>query len=135
MLYVSLNRPRLVPSQLKNHAIHEELEPNTKSSRFGAYYINVKNTYVCYTGVTNYRCTYCVRQFIKQAISQKLINYVLFNQLFIPSMETSDICFKTKLHLLKTFFILLGYPSRYFECPLLLNNGVYVNKCSRKLSG
>ena len=87
-----------------------------------------------YTGVTKYRCTYCLRQSIKQAISQKLINHVLFNQLFFPSMETSDICFKTKLNLLKTLFI-LGYPSRYFECPLLLNNGVYVNKCSGKLSG
>ena len=86
-----------------------------------------------YTGVTNYRCTYCLRQSIKQAILQKPINNVLFNYLFIPSMKTNNICFKIKFDLLKTLFI-LGYPSRYFECPLLLITGVSANKCSRKLS-
>ena len=50
-----------------------------------------------YTGVTNYRCTYCLRQSIKQTIVQKSINNVLFNCLFIPSMKTNDICFKTKI--------------------------------------
>ena len=86
-----------------------------------------------YTGVTNYRCTYCLRQSMKQTILQKPINNVLFNYLFIPSMKTNDTCFKIKLNLLKTFFI-LGYPSQNFECPLLLITGVYVNKFSRKLS-
>ena len=86
-----------------------------------------------YTGVTNYRCTYCLRQSIKQTILQKPIKNVLFNYLFIPSLKTNDICFKIKFNLLKTAFI-LGYPSRYFECLLLLITGVYVNKCSRKLS-
>ena len=88
---------------------------------------------VLYTGVTNYRCTYCLRQSIKQTILQKPINNVLFNYLFIPSMKTNDIGFNIKLNLLKTLFI-LGYPSRNFECPLLLITGVYLNKCSRKLS-
>ena len=55
-----------------------------------------------YTGVTNYRCTYCLRQSIKQTILQKPINNVLFNYLFIPSMNTNDICFKIKFNLLKT---------------------------------
>ena len=55
-----------------------------------------------YTGVTNYRCTYCLRQSIKQTILQKPINYILFNYLFIYSMKTNDICFKIKLNLLKT---------------------------------
>ena len=87
-----------------------------------------------YTGVTNYRCTNCLRQSLKENILQKPINYVLFNYLFIPAMETTDICFKIKFNLLKTLFI-MGYPSLYFECPLLLITGAYVNKCSRKLSG
>ena len=91
------------------------------------------NFYPNYTGVTNYRCTYCLRQSIKQTILQKPINNVLFNYLFIPSMKSNDIGFKIKLNLLKTLFI-LGYPSRNFECPLLLITSVYVNKCSRKLS-
>ena len=86
--------------------------------------------YQCYTGVTNYRCTNC----IKQTLLQTPINYVLFNYLFIPSMETNDICFKIKLNLLKTLFTLC-YPSRYSERPLLLIIGAFVNKCSRKLSG
>ena len=55
-----------------------------------------------YTGVTNYRCTYCIRQSITQIILQKQINNVLFNYLFIHSMKTSDICFKIKINLLKT---------------------------------
>ena len=32
-----------------------------------------------YTGVTNYRCTNCLRQAIKQTILQKPINYILLN--------------------------------------------------------
>ena len=55
-----------------------------------------------YTGVTNYRCTYCLRQSIKHTILQKPINNVLFNYLFIPSMKTNDISFKIKFNLLKT---------------------------------
>ena len=55
-----------------------------------------------YTGVTNYRCTYCLRQSIKQTILQKPINNVLFNYLLIPSMKTNDTCFKIKFNLLKT---------------------------------
>ena len=95
------------------------------------YVLLIHSTIVMYTGVTNYRCTYCLRQSIKQAILQKPINNVLFNYLFISSMKTNDICFKIKFNLLKTLFI-LGYLSRYFECPLLLITGVDVNKCSRK---
>ena len=89
---------------------------------------------IIYTGVANYCCTNSLRQSIKQTILQKPINYVLFNYLFIPSNETNNIfiCFKIKFNLLKTVFI-LGYPSRYFECLLLLITGVYVNECSRKL--
>ena len=86
-----------------------------------------------YTGATNYHCTNCIRQSIKENVLQKPINY-LFNYLFIPSMETNGISFKIKFNLLKTLFK-SNYPSQYFECPLLLNTGVYVNKCSRKLSG
>ena len=55
-----------------------------------------------YTGVTNYRCSYCLRQSIKQTILQKPINNVLLDYLFIPSMKTNDICFKIKFNLLKT---------------------------------
>ena len=57
---------------------------------------------IIYTGVTNYRCTYCLRQSIKQTILQKPINNILFNYLFINSMKTNDICLKIKLNLLKT---------------------------------
>ena len=32
-----------------------------------------------YTGVTNYRCTSCLRQAIKQTILQKPMNYILLN--------------------------------------------------------
>ena len=32
-----------------------------------------------YTGVTNYRCTNCLRQAIKQTILEKPINYILLN--------------------------------------------------------
>ena len=53
-----------------------------------------------YTGVTNYRCTYCLRQSLKQTILQKPINNILFNR-FNPSMLTNDICFKIKFNLLK----------------------------------
>ena len=76
-------------------------------------------------GVTNYRCSNSLRWSIKQTILQKPIIYVWFNYLFILSMETNDICFKLKFNLLKTLFI-LGYPSVYFECPLLLILPVYM---------
>ena len=55
-----------------------------------------------YTGVTNYRCIYCLRQSIKQTILKKPINNMLFNYLFITSMKINDKCFKKKLNLLKT---------------------------------
>ena len=32
-----------------------------------------------YTGVTNHRCTNCLRQALKQTILQKPINYILLN--------------------------------------------------------
>ena len=66
---------------------------------------------------------------MKQTILQKLINYVLLNYLFIPSMEINNICFEVKFNQLKTVFI-LDYPNKYFECPLLLITDAYVNKCS-----
>ena len=55
-----------------------------------------------YTGVTNYRCTSCLRQAIKQTILQKPMNYILLNWSFILSIETNYICFKIKFNLLKT---------------------------------
>ena len=96
--------------------------------------MNFRNLHVCrfwyYTGVTNYRCSNCLRRSIKQTILQKPINcFVQLLLLFIPSKETNDICFKIKFNLLKTLFI-LGYPSRYFEWLLLLVTGVYVNTSS-----
>ena len=41
-----------------------------------------------YTGVTNYRCTNCLSQAIKQTILQKPMNNILLNWSFIISMET-----------------------------------------------
>ena len=75
------------------------IHTGTKSySIFGMVELNC----TMYTGATNYRCTYCLRQSLKQTILQKPINNVLFNYLFIPSMKTNDICFKIKFNLLKT---------------------------------
>ena len=89
---------------------------------------------IIYPGDMNYRYTNCLRKYIKQIILQKLINNILFNYLFIPSIEINDIRFKIKFNLLKTVFK-LDYPSKYFECPLSLITGAYVNKCFENYLG